>query len=622
MMNEKDFDLDFDFEKEYGFDLPKEEAQPAIEDEFDLESILAEDFGSDDLQLEGEYTPDFDYGPELEDELGADAQPAVPEMDVEAEAEDEIAYDDPILDELLDEELSDEILPEDDYIPADDDAPDGPLLTDRIKEVAADISAKVRSAAKTISGKISAAAKAKKDEAAPRREPAADGQGRKPISPMRKFKNETLPLIILGVSAMLILIFVFGAVSRTITNARLNRELEEQLAASAEAAAQQEAAEATRLLAAAKQLAAGYDYEGAVDLLNTFTGSSSKYPEVDQAKAEYTMAQSQMVAYTEVGSIANLSFHVLVVDPQRAYADANYSSSYKNNFVTVSEFEKILEQLYANDFILVDMDDIVTTTTADGVTVYEYASLSLPAGKTPIMISETYGYHKFMDDDNCGFASRLVLDSNGDIKAEYKDASGNVSVGDYALVPILESFIAEHPDFSYKGARATIAVTGYDGVFGYRTNAAVITEQSQEFYNEQVAAAQEIANALRDQGYTLASYSYGNKDFASASADQIQTDLNSWKNEVTPIIGEVDTLIYAKGTDINSSGDYTGSKYTVLYNEGFRYFISSGNKAAVDVKGDYVRQVRLMVTGSQLVSSASTYAGYFDAAAILDAARG
>lgn len=33
---------------------------------------------------------------------------------------------------------------------------------------------------------------------------------------------------------------------------------------------------------------------------------------------------------------------------------------------------------------------------------------------------------------------------------------------------LLDDFLDQHPDFSYRGARAIIAVTGYQGAFGYR----------------------------------------------------------------------------------------------------------------------------------------------------------
>ena len=70
----------------------------------------------------------------------------------------------------------------------------------------------------------------------------------------------------------------------------------------------------------------------------------------------------------------------------------------------------------------------------------------LPEGKIPFVLSEDdVSYYHYMDGD--GFATKLVIDDNGDIKCEYKKADGTVVTGDYDVVPILDSFIKEHPDF-------------------------------------------------------------------------------------------------------------------------------------------------------------------------------
>lgn len=42
--------------------------------------------------------------------------------------------------------------------------------------------------------------------------------------------------------------------------------------------------------------------------------------------------------------------------------------------------------------------------------------------------------------------------------------------GAYDAVPRLDAFLEEHPDGCYKGARGIIALTGYNGILGYRTD--------------------------------------------------------------------------------------------------------------------------------------------------------
>mgnify|MGYP007079156442 CR=1 FL=1 len=54
-------------------------------------------------------------------------------------------------------------------------------------------------------------------------------------------------------------------------------------------------------------------------------------------------------------------------------------------------------------------------------------------------------YYHYMDGD--GFASKLVVDSNGEVKNEYIEDDGSVSTGDYDMVPLIDTFVKEHPDF-------------------------------------------------------------------------------------------------------------------------------------------------------------------------------
>ena len=101
----------------------------------------------------------------------------------------------------------------------------------------------------------------------------------------------------------------------------------------------------------------------------------------------------------------------------------------------------------------------------------------VPEGKIPFVLSQDdVSYYHYMDGDGC--ASKLVLDENGEVKNEYVDADGNVLVGDYDLVPLLDSFIKEHPDFSYHGRKGILAMTGYNGVLGYRTDSAYKTGEN------------------------------------------------------------------------------------------------------------------------------------------------
>ena len=452
---------------------------------------------------------------------------------------------------------------------------------------------------------------------------------RKP-SKSQIFKEVYLPAIIAGLALLLVLSFIVGSVTNAVKKKMLNDEATRRESLSASQAADAAEKEYDALMAEAEALAAGYNYDEAIAKLNTFTGTDAEHQQAITAKkAEYTNAQSQLVEWKDVSQIPNLSFHVLMADPTRAISDAQYGGLYNRNFVTIDEFSKILEQLYAGGYILIDFDSFISTSTGvDGKESFFQSPLMLPAGKKPIMITETMvNYFNYMIDGNndgepdaggAGFACKLVVDANGDIKAQYVDGSNQTLVGNYDLVPILEDFIKAHPDFSYRGARATLAVTGHEGVFGYRCNTSYIASKSQSYYDEQVAGAKEITQALREKGYTIASYTYSNQKYRDLSAKEISQEMTNWKNQVTPILGEVDVLVFAR--ENGGINDYTGAVFTALSDTGFQYFVDDGEKPSVTINTSYVRQTRIMVTGMNMQWHPTWFTQYFDCNAVLDIA--
>lgn len=441
---------------------------------------------------------------------------------------------------------------------------------------------------------------------------------RRKKSKMEIFKEAYLPTIILGIAVVLILVFIIGSLSRLGIQSGENQQVSTE--PTENPAIVQQKQEVQQLLQQAENLAFDYEFQQAVEVLDSFTGDKSLFPELAYKRGEYAQQASQMVTWSDPSQIVNLSFHGLIADPAQAFANQNYGTSYNKNFVTIGEFSQILQQLYDNGYVLVSLDDIFSCET-DGIgnTSCEAKSLQLPLGRKPLVLTQTnLNYYTYMD--NSGFASRLTVDENGKLTCEMADASGNTVTGDFDLVPILENFIAEHPDFSYKGARAVLSVTGYDGIFGYRTNPSVKTSKGEAFYNEQVASAKKLVDALRETGYELACYTYNNVAYGKVSNQEIQSDLNAWVQEVTPILGETDILVFAQNSDI---GTYSGSKFTTLYNAGFRHFLDFGSgRSGAEIGSNFISFQRLPVTGSAMAHSSTSFAGMFNAMEILDPQRG
>lgn len=464
----------------------------------------------------------------------------------------------------------------------------------------------------------------------------------RPANPRRRkrskweiFKEAYLPVVIAGAALLLILIFIIGSIVRTVerNNAQRDASIAASIAESEEDLRLSN--EANALLAEASIRADMADYESAIAIINSFSGVIEDYPELLNARTAYEEAQANMVEWSDPDQVLNLSFQLLIADSQRAFNDDVYGSSYKNNFVTTTEFTKILNQLYDNGYILVRFSDFFTTgVTEIGETVYVSKSLYLPAGKKPLILTQTnVNYNNYMvdsDDDLMpdkgadGFANKLIIGNDGKLINEYIDAQGNSLTGQYDLVPILDSFIEAHPDFSYRGAKAVLAVTGYDGLFGYRTYPGIDNDFGTEYFNNQVMGATQIVSALREDGYEIACYTYENVPYGSSGTAEIKADLKKWQEEVEPILGKTDILVLAQNSDIaDIDVAYSGDKFTILKEAGFAYYLGFCNNGETwsSVSPDHVRMGRILVTGKNMTENASWFEGIFDPEAVLDSTR-
>ena len=188
------------------------------------------------------------------------------------------------------------------------------------------------------------------------------------------------------------------------------------------------------------------------------------------------------------------------------------------------------------------------------------------------------------------------------------------------MVPRLNAFLKEHPDGAYKGARGLIALTGYNGVFGYRTDQdyeertnlmddqRVWLEKHPDYNrDEEIAQATVIADALKESGWDFASHTWGHLSVTGKTVDVLKRDNEKWINNVANIVGTVDTIIFAHGNDI---GDWTGyssdnEKYAYFSSAGYRFYcnVDSSQPYWVQITSDYVRQGRIDLDGYQLYQS-------------------
>lgn len=354
------------------------------------------------------------------------------------------------------------------------------------------------------------------------------------------------------------------------------------------------------------------DYEKAMEALNSIPEENKKDLRVIEAKVECQKGQSEMEVYT--GPIPHIFFHSLIVDTKRAFDGDAMEEGYNYWMTTIGEFEAMLESMYERGYVLINIhelvEEVVDKKTGEVTLVQNYPSV--PKGKIPFVFSlDDINYYDYMKND--GFAKRLVLDENGDVKNLYIDADGNELIGNYDAIPILDEFVEKHPDFSLRGAKGIVGETGYEGAFGYRTN-----QKDSETYEEDCKQVRAIAKRLREIGWEIASHSYTHDDFGIIDANRTLDDIKQWKNEVESLVGETDIFIYPYGSEV----EYPSEKLDLLREAGFRYFCGVwGTNEFLSIEGDYLRQSRRNLDGYNLYHNAEYQEKFFDPAQILDPSR-
>ncbi len=400
--------------------------------------------------------------------------------------------------------------------------------------------------------------------------------------------------------------------------------------------------ERLNLLDKAQKLALSYDYDAAITLLQSYSGYDT-YEDMTVAITEYKEIKESCIP-VNINEITHIFYHSLVVDPIRAFGDQEHDRQCIGNnqwMTTVSEFNKITQEMYERGYVLVSIHDLYELVKdEDGNEILQPASIMLPEGKKAFVLSidDLSYYHSY---DNYGFASKLIIDENNKVRNEYVDAEGNTLIGAYDVVPLLDDFIEEHPDASYRGAKGTIALTGYNGVLGYRTDISYTVDHRLDYVmkewlrkhpefdlEKERSEAKKVADAMKENGWTFASHTWGHKNVGTSSLSNLQGDHQRWKENVESIVGETNIIIFAHGTDLEKWGDYSpyNEKFQYYFSEGFQIFCNvDGSQYATWFGDGYMRQGRRNIDGYRIYYNAigeqNNLLDLFDATEIIDPDR-
>lgn len=392
----------------------------------------------------------------------------------------------------------------------------------------------------------------------------------------------------------------------------------------------------SRMIAQADRIAMGYDYDKAIQLIND-SGLDLNEVRIQEALARYEQDKAALVP-ADMNSITHVFFHTLIMDTAKAFDGDKDSAGYNSVMTTKDEFIKILESMYARGYVLVRIHDIAyQEADENGNMRFVKGNIMLPEDKKPFVMSQDdVCYYPYMDGD--GFANKIVIGEDGKPTCQMTMDDGTVQTGSFDLVPLLEDFVQEHPDFSYKGARAIIAFTGYEGILGYRTASSYADSPTYEADREQAA---KVAQCLRDNGWELASHSWGHlqlgvaknpEDGFAISEERFKTDTDKWEAEVESLIGPTDILLYPYGNDIADWRPYKDDnpRFKYLESKGFRYFcnVDASTPYWMQMGTSYFRMARRNLDGYRLYEdlvqtdpAKKRLTDLFDAAEIFDPAR-
>lgn len=419
---------------------------------------------------------------------------------------------------------------------------------------------------------------------------------------------------------------------------------EQEQQPSKEDAAAQAAAERQAKIAEADLMAAQYDYDGAIALVKAMDGYDTD-TELQDKVAGYEATKATCVP-VNIEEVTHIFYHTLVVDEERAFGNqANDPQCIGNNqwMTTIDEFNAITQEMYDRGYVMVSIHDLYEVEVDEnGNETYVPATIMLPEGKKAFVLSldDLSYYHSY---DNYGYAAKLIIDENGDVMNEYIDADGVTHIGAYDCVPLMDQFVEEHPDASYHGAKGIIALTGYNGVLGYRTDESY--ELGHQFCDPTMqkwmaanpdftieserAAAKEVADAMKANGWEFASHTWGHLRVGAKSLETLKADNERWMNNVAPVVGETDCIIFAHGEDLEDWGDYdtaNNAKFQYFHENGYNIFCNvDASKYAVWFDEDYMRMGRRNLDGYRIYYNAigqqNNVSDLFDAAEILDSER-
>lgn len=301
--------------------------------------------------------------------------------------------------------------------------------------------------------------------------------------------------------------------------------------------------------------------------------------------------------------VEHLSIKPLIADPDRAFDGDLFQPAADRDLVLISELERALDTLYQKDYVLVDERSLVNE---NG----QLRHVPVPEGKKPLVLVLEDFYASGPRTES-GIAHRLELDDEGRIIGVVLDLDGTERRNrSYTAIGVIEAFIEQHPDFSFNGARGTIAIVGQFGLFGYpvaqvqdlawQYNA---TNQGSEDikpvssdYEGNRGVVTAILEALHRKNWNIASGSYHRLSIPFSSEQDIFEDFQMWERWIEPYTDDVWAFYYPFG----EHAELYPKRTAVLKEQGFILHSGYGPTPYRHQSDGYLYVSRVLLSGHNL----------------------
>ena len=419
---------------------------------------------------------------------------------------------------------------------------------------------------------------------------------------------------------------------------RLEQERLEQEQREAEERKAEIALRRANVLEESNLLFRGYFYEEAIALLNE--DPELMNDEMQALEAEIVYEMDNLVRFE--GDIKHIFFHSLILHPEFLFPDLNTpTGGYNSGFAYQSELFRLLPQLLERGYVLYNINEVFSK---DENGIMRQNNIYLPSGKRPLILSfddPTYHYGwgwRGGGPNNTGsfnrqarfrpgFAKRIVFDEYGELATEVvhplpgenvnsfnRNIEGNEPVltydGDVYLV--IDAFVREHPEFSFRGHKGVIAATGYMGIFGY---------DLPDLWDEETRqTVMDICNKFKENGWLFASHSYSHNRSGfwgpETRVRSIMWDIRRWREEIEPIVGETNLFIAPFGFLLR------GEAMQVILDNGFDIYCTVDFAQTITVNNNHAVMGRIEIGGYTMAHRADILnRDFFDVSYVKDPHR-